>query len=74
MTNEQMTKVLDQIVADDAFCDALGKDPRAAVKSHGVTLTDEEAAAVQGMSRDELRAFASEYKGATDPSKRRAAC
>lgn len=74
MTNEQMIQVLDKIADDDAFCDALAGDPRAAVKPLGVTLTDDEAAAVAGLSRDELRAFASEYRGATDPSKRRAAC
>ncbi len=74
MTSEQMDLILDKIDRDDAFRDRLLADPAAAAAEHGATLTAEEIATISAMSADELRAFASDYRASTDPSKRRAAC
>jgi hypothetical protein len=74
MTTEQMEQILDRALDDDAFLDRLLADPRAAVGEVGAALSDAEVDTVKGMSRDELRAFAAEYKAETDPDKRRAAC
>lgn len=74
MTTEQMDQIFDRALGDDGFLDDLHRDPRAAVSSVGAELSDSEVDTIRGMSRDELRAFAAEYKAETDPAKRRAAC
>jgi putative modified peptide len=74
MTSEQMDKIIDRIATDDAYRDRFLADPAAAAAEHGATLSAEETATIRDMTGDELRAFASEYRSSTDPSKRRAAC
>ncbi len=74
MTTQQMDQILDKALNDDEFLERLHTSPRETVAEVGAELTDTEVDTVKGMSKDELRAFAAEYKAETDPDKRRAAC
>lgn len=74
MTSEQAEKLIALALGDAGFLARLIEDPKAAAGSQGIALTDDEASTLSGMSADEFQAFADEYRSATDPSKRRAAC
>lgn len=74
MKTTHMDQLFDRALTDAAFLELLLRDPRAAVASVGATLTDAEVETLRGMTADDLRAFAAEYKAETDPDKRRAAC
>lgn len=72
--SDDVKKVLDKAMSDPAFLQRLQAEPKKTVAELGVALSDEEAATLQAMSLDDLRTFAAEYRSATDPSRRRAAC
>lgn len=74
MTGDDVDKLIDRTLADDAFAARLVADPAAVAAEIGVTLGDEEARTLSGMSVDDVRAFATEVRGANDPDRRRAAC
>ncbi|MFO0738266.1 MAG: Os1348 family NHLP clan protein [Labilithrix sp.] len=69
-----ITSILERALADGAYLERLLADPNAAAAEVGAKLSDDEAAAVKGMTADEFRQFAAEYAASTDPAKRRAAC
>jgi hypothetical protein len=64
----------ERLVEDRSFAERLVRSPRAVAAEIGVTLDDEQVRALSSMSASEAIEFASEYRSATDPSKRRAAC
>lgn len=74
MTGDQIEKVLNRALSDEAFLQELLGNPRAAAGQLGVTFSDEEVDTLGKMTREELLAFAAEYRSTTDHSKRRAAC
>ena len=74
MTNEQLETVITRALSDEAFLDRLLKAPEAAAQEIGVPLSEEEISTIRGMTPDEFRTFASDYRSVTDPAKRRAAC
>jgi hypothetical protein len=74
MTSEQMEQIIERIDGDADYRARMLADPATAAAEVGATLSDAEIATIRGMTADELRAFASEYRASTDPSKRRAAC
>jgi ribosomal protein L6P/L9E len=74
MTGAEVEAILSKAESDDAFLGRLLADPRAAAAEVGATLSDTEVQTLKGMNREDVRAFAAEYRSATDPEKRRAAC
>jgi len=74
MTAEDVTKILDRALTDADYMKRLLIDPAKAGSELGATMTTEEVATLKGMTADELKQFAAEYKASTDPGKRRAAC
>ena len=74
MTGDQVDTILKRATTDGAFLDRLLSKPRETAQELGVSLSDEEAATVSAMSKDEFHAFAAEYRSAVDSGKRRAAC
>ena len=74
MTGSQTDLLLKRALTDGAFLSRLLTDPHKAGTEIGVTLSDEEAKAIAAMSADEVLKFAGDYRSATDPSMRRAAC
>jgi hypothetical protein len=74
MTGDDVTKILERALADEAFLARLLADPTTAAGAIGVTLSADDAATLRAMSADDFRAFAAEYAASTDPAKRRAAC
>jgi hypothetical protein len=74
MTGDDVTKILDRALADSAYLDTLLADPAKAAGEVGATMTPDEIATLKGMTADEFKQFAAEYKSSTDPAKRRAAC
>ncbi|CAN5899916.1 hypothetical protein BH11GEM2_BH11GEM2_14190 [soil metagenome] len=72
------TKQTEQLMAmaqqSPEFLGQLLSNPTATAATKGITLTEEEAATLSALSADEFQAFADDYKNATDPAKRRAAC
>lgn len=74
MKTTHMDEFLARALTDAAFLAQLLREPRAAMETLGGSLTDAEVEALRGMSADDFRAFAAEYKAETDPEKRRAAC
>ena len=74
MTGEEVDTLVRKTLADDEFAGRLVADPTSAASELGLSLDDETASILQGMSLDEVRAFAEEYRSATDPDQRRAAC
>jgi hypothetical protein len=74
MTTDDTHRLLDRATGDASFLERLLRDPQAAAAELGVTLDDEEAKTIASMSADDVRTFAREYRSATDPSMRRAAC
>ena len=74
MTGKETETLLDRALGDADFMTRLLADPKAAAKDAGITLTDDDATTIAGMTADDVRTFANEYRAATDPSMRRAAC
>ena len=74
MTGAEVEKLLEKAESDAGFLGRLVSTPKAAAQELGVTLSDDEASTLQGMTADDVRSFASEYRSTTDPAKRRAAC
>ena len=74
MTGKETDTLLDRALGDADFMKRLIADPKAAAKDAGITLGDDDAATISGMTEDDVRTFANEYRAATDPSMRRAAC
>jgi len=74
MTGKDTETLLDRALGDAAFMKRLVADPKAAASEVGVALADDDAATIAGMTEDDVRTFANEYRSATDPSMRRAAC
>ncbi|HJL04048.1 MAG TPA: Os1348 family NHLP clan protein [Polyangiaceae bacterium LLY-WYZ-15_(1-7)] len=74
MTGDQIETLIEKTLGDDGFAKRLVADPKAAASELGLELDAETAETLAGMSVDDVRAFADEYRSATDPDKRRAAC
>ena len=74
MTGKETETLLDRALGDADFMTRLLADPKAAAKDAGITLTDDDATTIASMTADDVRTFANEYRAATDPSMRRAAC
>lgn len=74
MTGTEVDTLLAKADGDAGFLARLIAAPREAAGELGVTLTDDEVATFRTMSADDVRSFAAEYRAATDPEKRRAAC
>lgn len=74
MTGTEVEELLLKAEEDGAFLGRLLADPAAAAGELGVALGEGEIETLRGMSPDEVRSFAAEYRSATDPDKRRAAC
>jgi hypothetical protein len=74
MTGKDTETLLDRALGDADFMTRLLADPKAAAKDAGITLTDDDATTIASMTADDVRTFANEYRAATDPSMRRAAC
>ncbi len=74
MTDKQAITLIEAALANKGFLTELLSKPKAAALKHGIKLTDEEANTLDGMSADEFRTFATEFKSAGDPARRRAAC
>ncbi len=74
MTGNEVEKLLVKAEGDGAFLGRLLADPGAAASELGVSLSPTEVETLKGMSADDFRSFAAEYRAVTDPDKRRAAC
>jgi len=74
MTGEQVETLLTKAESDPAFVGRLLTAPRTAAAELGITLDDQEVDTLSKMGADDLRTFIAEYRSATDPEKRRAAC
>jgi hypothetical protein len=74
MNNDQVETILNRALSDEAFLARLLASPAEAAKEIGVSLSPQEVGTLKGLSPEEFRAFASEYRSVTDPAKRRAAC
>jgi len=74
VTGEETETLIAKTIEDDEFAARLVADPAAAAKELGLDLDAETVETLSGMSVDDVRAFAEEYRSATDPEHRRAAC
>jgi hypothetical protein len=63
-----------RMVEDRSFTERLLQTPRSVAAEIGVSLSDDEVRALSSMTVPEAIEFASEYRTAVDPTKRRAAC
>lgn len=74
MTGDDVNKILEKALSDDAYLGRLLADPKAAAGELGAEMTTDEVDTLKKMSVAEFKQFAAEYGQSTDPAKRRAAC